>query len=579
MSSESSQVKTDGNLVPSRILTEPLGRLDRLQDWVAEVSPAIFVKETRQALKSRQFVITFLLLLAATVFWSFLGTVILATEIPNSPGGFMASGFFMILAFPLGIVVPFSAYRSLSREFEEDTLQLVSITQTTARGIIAGKLGSSLLQMLMYLSAVLPGLAYAYLMQGIDLEQLWYVLSMLIAGSIGEIGLSLGLAALARRFFLRVISMLVNLAALVYLFVVCCVITYSYLADVSFDEFVYVSPVVSFIAIGLAALGFEAAVSLVSFEADNRSTGLRRTMSIGFVVFACLFGAVLSRQVPIGQQAVPVVLVWVVAWIAMHYWLVLGAFMSAESPGMSKRVRRELPKTVVGHLERGLLMPGPGRGYLCALAGIWGWFLAAVSISLVVTFWAGGQDTFAIGAMNFSLREVDQGIIIGTILSIYLTAFLSLFYLLGISLYRFLPKPRPVLAFICNGAVFALANITSVFLLEATKTNWNDYNLWAIACPYSIFFTTFNSGRSGIFDFLSRNPLQASALGIVAIVATGLTLFSLWHAVRELAIIPNAIPQRVLDEMEAAKAKKQEVLTEESIEEIFEQHQSTAQSE
>ena len=141
-------------------------RLERLGD---RLNP-ILVKETRQALKSRQFLITFALLLFLGWGWSLLGIAMIGPAASvGTHGGDMFTGYFAILAFPLVIVVPFGAFRSLAAEQETRTFELLSITALGPRQIVAGKLGSAVVQMSVYLSAISPCLGFTYLLRGIDL--------------------------------------------------------------------------------------------------------------------------------------------------------------------------------------------------------------------------------------------------------------------------------------------------------------------------------------------------------------------------------------------------------------------------
>ena len=85
--------------------------LERASEWL---NP-ILVKEARQALKSRQFVVTFTLLLICGWGWSLAGVAMLSQAAYYAPGGrFMLTGYFLILAVPLIVIVPFSAFRSLA---------------------------------------------------------------------------------------------------------------------------------------------------------------------------------------------------------------------------------------------------------------------------------------------------------------------------------------------------------------------------------------------------------------------------------------------------------------------------------
>ena len=75
----------------------------------------------------------------------------------------MLCGYFIILTIPVLIIVPFSAFRSLAAEREDGTFELLSITALSSRQIVTGKLGSAMLQMLIYYSALAPCIAFTYL--------------------------------------------------------------------------------------------------------------------------------------------------------------------------------------------------------------------------------------------------------------------------------------------------------------------------------------------------------------------------------------------------------------------------------
>ena len=127
------------------------------------------MKETRQALKSFQFTITFVLVLVACWVVTIGGVALIGPGIfYAAAGGTMLMAYYVILAFPLMVVVPYSAFRSLAAEREDNTYDLLSITTLKPRQIISGKLGSSIVQMAVYFSAITPCLAFTYLLRGVD---------------------------------------------------------------------------------------------------------------------------------------------------------------------------------------------------------------------------------------------------------------------------------------------------------------------------------------------------------------------------------------------------------------------------
>ncbi len=166
---------------------------DRFEALLARASDRlnpILVKEARQALRSRQFVITFFLMLIAGWVWSILGLATIGPAVYYSAEGpQMLFVYHMILSFPLLVVAPYSAYHSLAAERQDRTYELVSITALDARQILSGKLGGIMLQMMVYLSAIFPCLAFTYLLRGLDIFAIVLVVMYtcgLVVGAVGD---------------------------------------------------------------------------------------------------------------------------------------------------------------------------------------------------------------------------------------------------------------------------------------------------------------------------------------------------------------------------------------------------------
>src|SRR5262245_19289753 len=91
----------------------PPSPIERGSDWL---NP-ILVKETRQSLKSRQFVATFLLMLVASWLISVFGILLSGTGAEyHTLGGTFFFAYYVVLAVAVFIVVPFGAFRSLLSE-------------------------------------------------------------------------------------------------------------------------------------------------------------------------------------------------------------------------------------------------------------------------------------------------------------------------------------------------------------------------------------------------------------------------------------------------------------------------------
>ncbi|MGA9526434.1 MAG: ABC transporter permease [Myxococcaceae bacterium] len=142
---------------------------------VSERINPIVVKELRQGLRTRVFWVCFTVLLLAC-FLIALGAWAgsLDGRIGESGQPFFF-GFFICLGAVQFFIIPYTAYRSLAREREEETWVLLSLTGLGARRVLRGKIGSYLAQAGLYASAVLPFLLFSYYLNGIDLPTILLV--------------------------------------------------------------------------------------------------------------------------------------------------------------------------------------------------------------------------------------------------------------------------------------------------------------------------------------------------------------------------------------------------------------------
>jgi ABC-type transport system involved in multi-copper enzyme maturation permease subunit len=346
--------------------------LDAVLDEASQWLNPILVKEARQALKSRQFVITFSLLLLAGLIWSLIGVVTMMPAIYYAPSGrVLLTGYYVILTVPMLLIVPFSAYRSLAGEREDGTYELLSITTLTARQIVTGKLGSAVLQMLIYYSALSPCIAFTYMLRGVDIVTIICLLgySFLVSLLLTSIGLLCGTAS--RRKHMQV---LISVALLIGL-LIATVTWWSWSAmfineglSMAFAEPELWAVQGALVSMGLSyvALFVLAAATQLSFASDNRSTKLRWILVIQQMMFA---GWMSYFWVVWGDEE----LLYMLLGFSAAHWLCAGAVMTGEWPHLSPRVRRELPQSLLGRMFLTWFNPGSGTGYIlvvCTMAAV-----------------------------------------------------------------------------------------------------------------------------------------------------------------------------------------------------------------
>ncbi len=344
-------------------------RLIRIEAWLERTGERlnpILVKEARQALKSRQFTITFTLLLIAAWIWSLGGIVTLMPDVYYSSNGrYMLTGYYFILAFPLLLIVPFAAFRSLASEREDGTYELLSITSLSSRQVVTGKLGSSILQMLVYYSALAPCIAFTYLLRGVAVLTVILLLFYTFVGSVMLSVAGLLLAAISRT---RVWQMLISVGMLVGLVVLAWNWAYMVMQILNSPEVFPTDDVDFWIGNGvvLTAIGSYFAILLLvaaaqnSFASDNRSTSVRIAMLVQTVLF---FGwtAYLWLRWAVWQAPLLMLI------FAAAHWYVYGVFLTGESAELSPRVRRNLPQSAMGRLFLTWFNPGSGTGYVFAV--------------------------------------------------------------------------------------------------------------------------------------------------------------------------------------------------------------------
>lgn len=138
------------------------------QRWGDRLNPLV-VKELRQGLRTRVFWVCFGLMLLACL------AVALVAYVDTREGAYARRGqgyffsFFVCLGVAHFFVIPYSAYRSLAREREDETWVLLVLTGLGPRRILRGKVASFLVQAALYASAAGPFLLFSYFLNGITL--------------------------------------------------------------------------------------------------------------------------------------------------------------------------------------------------------------------------------------------------------------------------------------------------------------------------------------------------------------------------------------------------------------------------
>ena len=177
----------------------------RLDDWL---SP-ILIKELRQGMRGRIFVISFLVLQVFLILLV-LGNVAAATQ------GMMLevqTGFFWaILGGVLAVIMPMRGLNAVSQEVTRNTMETVLLTRLTSWRVVFGKWSALFAQSLLFATAVMPYVVVRYFIGGTDVVTELLVLVYFLWLSAILIALAITASALThifvRALFLGVVVVL-----------------------------------------------------------------------------------------------------------------------------------------------------------------------------------------------------------------------------------------------------------------------------------------------------------------------------------------------------------------------------------
>jgi hypothetical protein len=353
-----------------RICQEPKKSWERWWQWGSERLNPILVKEVRQSLKSRQFEISFGLTLIAAVGWTLLYMSFAVPRIYYMSGGGpeLLNGYAIILLVPLLIVIPFSAFRSLTTEIEESTFELLSITSLSAKEIVTGKMATAALQILLYVSALTPCIVLTYMLRGVSLISILLLLGATIAYSIMLVSGALMVATVSRtRAGQSGMSVLLLLVLVISFFSSMVSIVNDPVGELFGNVlpqhiFIIVFAVVTVLFAAFALL-MQTAAAAIDLASENKSTPIRKRLLILLSVLlfwmSLLFFASRERLQRDGTEVAIVIL-----FGFFGVWMAVGALICGERGVISPRARRTLPKTFLGRVLLTWLSPGAGLGYV-----------------------------------------------------------------------------------------------------------------------------------------------------------------------------------------------------------------------
>lgn len=506
-----------------RICQIPEKGWERLWLWGTERINPIVVKEVRQSLKSRQFTIAFGLTLIAAISWTLIAISLMVPKIYYSPGGVqLLTGFFCILQFPLMIIIPFSAFRSLTTETEDSTFELLSISALSAWQIVLGKMMSALLQILLYLSALAPCIVLTYLLRGVSLDSILFILGLTVTFSIAETAVALLLAAVSRARVLQAGATVMLLIGLIFgFFSWSSAILSGVLVEVSNMPKEFYLGVFGVATVVLVALDLilRAAAAAIDFPSENHSTPLRKRilLLVGVILFWSTFAVVASRE----EEVAFVFLIG-----AFLVCMFISALMTGELGIISPRARRTLPTSFAGRVFLTWFFPGAGMGYI---------FIVCLFAALVATMCV--TELYYSLSMQMSMGRTSIQYV-GYLFLCYLTIYAGINRLVMLLVAKHMPARMLGSVALMTVCLLFLHMGPLLFVYALNDYREFDYN-WHQA--FNIFWTTVEAS-----DGLSVEvELSMGILTLASIAIFGLNLIL---STRDVMLVRIAEPPRVREE-------------------------------
>jgi hypothetical protein len=508
--------------------------LDRLGD---RLNP-ILVKEARQAMKSRQFVVTFSLLLICGWLWTLLFIVAGLPAIyyaPAGPGVLM--GYYTVLSVPLLIVVPYAAFRSLAGEWEDGTFELLSITALSARQIVTGKLASAVLQMMVYYSALAPCIAFTYLLRGIDIVTVALLLgySFLASMLLSVVGLMVATVTRVRHW-----QVLLSVVLVMALLLFALIWDWGFLMFLSEGGTLpldnagfWISHLcgLSFYVPAVLLMIFVAA-GQITFASENRSTPIRVILLAPQVLLAGWF-IYLWYLVGVEQP------LYMAVVFAAIYWAAAGAFLTGEVAELSPRALRRLPQSFLGRMLFTWFNPGSATGYVFSVLN-----LAAFMLVMTIVPANGPQPQSNLAGVVPAFRilpGVEHWLLFAACILGYVAGYLGITRLVVIAARRVTYVGMPAV-FLCHVIVIG-SGILVPLLVQRAWDGWQSTTF-----TYSLFqipnwcWTLYDLAQNGV------TPVTSTAAVTVGAVGGLIFLINFLLTADEVQHVRQAAPLRVIED-------------------------------
>ncbi len=509
-------------------------RLIALSDWI---NP-ILVKETRQALKSRQFSWTLILLTIVVLAWSILAIVGMIPSIYyNSNGAGMLIGYAIILIVPALIVIPQSTFRSMASELEDGTFETLSLSTLSPRHILIGKLGVAALQLIVYLSVIAPCIALTYLLRGVTLEVIAMTILIIASCSLALSTVAISVAAFSRTRMQQVFFSIILLGGQVFCSFWAGAVLIGLVGTGGFGLEGWIVFGIFLLAIVLYGwLLLRCGACAIGVSSDNRSTPIRIPLLTIGIVMSMMEGFMITSygSVTETQQMIATA----VASLFVH-WGIAGSIMMGERGTIPARARRSLPSSLLGRVFLTWLNPGAGPGYIFVLMSFMG-----PAFTLVIAPWV---------LLQPSQRNIQLSLVIYvTAMTCYLALYLGIVRLTCMAFLRTVQVGRLVMALAITLVMIVLSVVISCSLsltandYQTLKFDWYCFPnfFWTLVELFPDYRSTWNTSE----EFYAVFALVICTLPVV--------FLNVLLTARDVVLLRIETPENVKVERNRHRAKQ-----------------------
>jgi hypothetical protein len=496
--------------------------VDRLDDWI---NP-IVVKEVRQAVKSRLvvsvlMVFLVLMLLVMGVALSFQQA---SNQFGDSARGMGRNVFMslqMLLLPTIMLVIPVYAAIRMGAERSETNADLLFISTLSPGSIISGKFVAAMAFAMLIFSIFAPFMTFTYLLRGIDIPTIAFILWIDVLAMVVAILFALFLASIPGPMPLRVFAIS---GGFVFIFICFCywfgisTMLIQFPRELVTDsELLWTSVAITTILIALvSAMIYFYAVALISPPSSNRIRPIRVTLLVFWLVTGLtLFGWALSGVgLPPSADAaeIPVGL-----WVSFNMMLLCVQFLlsTCERDTWGPRLARTIPRFAPFRLVAFFFYTGAAGGVLLTLILMAATLALGFFARITIAEHAGGLKDFT--PLDYCL--VNFAAIAAYTVCYGLSGALIRYYFLRETI-------RNAYTWVITACLLGIGSIVpwmfSIILLF-DHAGQQPVSWWLVANPFAALFELSMMGmpwRGGNTDFIGVMWIFLGAWGVLLIVPT-----------------------------------------------------------